>query len=269
MHSKSNTTNSKLIAQRRLNEPKQVSIVQCQPQKAVIGKRYKKDSQLVINYLASLTEDQVEEFDRRVTTDGKIELNLDDKQFELTKEDYQIDRKEKMVHVEDVVPNVIEPSFGIGRIMYCLFEHTFKQREDKARTFFSLPPEIAPLKCSILPLISNEQYYEIVDEIKSQLIKLNLSSKVDEGKESIGKRYSRTDELSIPFAITIDGQTLDEKSSGRPLSVTLRERDSMQQIRVSVDELPSIVLNLSVGNVKWNDLKEEKGLVNSRNDGDQ
>jgi glycyl-tRNA synthetase len=59
---------------------------------------------------------------------------------------------------EKYIPHVIEPSFGVGRILYCIFEHCFKVREaDAQRTFFAFPPGIAPLKCSLLPLLNRPE----------------------------------------------------------------------------------------------------------------
>lgn len=222
----------------------------------VIGKKYKKDGQALAVYLSSLNENEIVDLDAKVEQEKLIKINLEGKEFEIDKDTYQVKREEKMLHKVDIVPNVIEPSFGIGRIMYCLFEHTFKQREDKLRTYFSLPAEVAPLKCSILPLTGHEQFVPFVKQIKRELTKLNISSKVDESKESIGRRYSRTDELSIPYGITIDHDTLKDET------VTLRERDSTEQIRISLDELPLTVLNLSNGRLQWSELRNRKGLFN-------
>ena len=72
-------------------------------------------------------------------------------------------REQKKVHVEEIVPSVIEPSFGIGRIMYALLEHNFRVREnDDARRYFTLPPVIAPLKCSVLPLSGNAEFVPLI-----------------------------------------------------------------------------------------------------------
>ena len=75
---------------------------------------------------------------------------------------------QKNVHVEEFTPSVIEPSFGIGRIMYAIFEHTFRIRQnDEQRTYFALPPIIAPVKCSILPLIEKVT----VDPVGNKIIR--------------------------------------------------------------------------------------------------
>jgi len=99
---------------------------------------------------------------------------------------------------------------------------------DKKRTFLSLPPKIAPIKCSILPLISSEKFEATIHNLKTNLTKAGVSSKVDDTGNSIGKRYARTDELGIPFGITIDSETLENNT------VTLREILTTKQIRIPV-----------------------------------
>lgn len=72
----------------------------------------------------------------------------------------------KTLHVEEITPSVIEPSFGIGRIMYSLLEHRFQIREDdEQRSYFALPAYIAPLKCSVLPLSNNAEFTPFVKQI--------------------------------------------------------------------------------------------------------
>ncbi len=73
---------------------------------------------------------------------------------------------------EKYIPHVIEPSFGVGRVIYCIFEHCFKMREhDAQRTYFAFPPGIAPLKCSLLPLMSNADMNKKVQEISKSILK--------------------------------------------------------------------------------------------------
>ena len=78
------------------------------------------------------------------------------KEFVLTREMISFTTETKVTQEEKFVPHVIEPSFGIGRIIYCVFEHCFRQRaEDAKRVYFAFPPAVAPVKTSILPLVSN------------------------------------------------------------------------------------------------------------------
>jgi len=159
----------------------------------------------------------------------------------------QVKRGSKTEHVEEVVPGVIEPSFGVGRILYSLFEHNFKTREgDEQRTYFSLPPIVAPLKCSVLPLSGNSEFVPLVNKLSAALTRCDVSHKVDDSSGSIGKRYARTDEIAIPFGVTIDFDSLKE-----PHSATLRERDSMSQVRCPLEEIPQLVRDLSLGHITW------------------
>lgn len=84
----------------------------------------------------------------------------------LTKEMVEVKTTKKTLHVEEITPSVIEPSFGIGRIMYSLLEHRFQIRDgDEQRSYFSLPAFIAPLKCSVLPLSGNADFAPFVKKI--------------------------------------------------------------------------------------------------------
>ena len=84
----------------------------------------------------------------------------------LNKDMVDIKTTSKTVHVEEIVPSVIEPSFGIGRIMYSLLEHRFQMREgDDQRCYFSLPAVVAPLKCSVLPLSNNPDFVPFTKKI--------------------------------------------------------------------------------------------------------
>ena len=129
------------------------------------------------------------------------------------------------------MPHVIEPSFGIGRIMYTILEHNYKQRtQDKNRTYFSFPYTVAPYKCCILPLNESEEKFQpFIEKISEVLTDNGIFHIVDDASGSIGKRYCRNDESGVAYAITLDYKTFDDEC------VTLRERDSMQQIRINVN----------------------------------
>lgn len=95
--------------------------------------------------------------------------------------------------------------------MSALLEHCFKARDEK-RTYLCLKPKISPTKVSILPLQSDERFEPIIAEIRSLLKRRLVSCKVDDTGQSIGKRYSRTDEIGIPFGITVDYKTLEDRT---------------------------------------------------------
>lgn len=226
-HSKA--TGVKLVAEKRLPEPKTVEVVDAIANKQLIGKTFKKDAKAITDGLAALSLDDLNNANNELNETGSFSLTVAGKEISLTKEMLEIKPSTKTVHVEEITPSVVEPSFGIGRIMYSLLEHTFNQRNDEQRCFFSLPAVVAPLKCSVLPLSNHADFVPFTKKLSAALTEVDVSHKVDDSYGSIGRRYARTDEIAIPYGITIDFDTLKE-----PHTVTLRERDSMGQVRIAV-----------------------------------
>ncbi|CAF2499250.1 unnamed protein product [Rotaria sp. Silwood2] len=236
----------RLVAERPLAESKKIELSEVQAHANVIGKTFGKDTGVITQHLQKLSHD-----DARVLHDklekGDEKITIDGKEFSITRKMFTFRTFEKTVQVEEYVPSVIEPSFGIGRIMYAMWEHNFRIRpESEQRTYFTLPPLIAPYKCVILPLSGNEEFKPFVRDISALLTQGGISHKIDTSSGSIGRRYSRSDEIAIPFAITIDFDTLQQ-----PYTVTLRERDTFKQIRAKIDEMTNILQGLSIGTITW------------------
>ncbi|XP_028824218.1 glycine--tRNA ligase [Denticeps clupeoides] len=247
-------TKVSLAAEKPLKEPKVVNVVQFEPNKGAIGKAYKKDAKLAMEYLAICDECYITEQEKLLNENGEFTIETEGKTFKLTKDMVNVKRFQKTLHVEEVVPNVIEPSFGIGRIMYTIFEHTFRVREgDEQRTYFSFPATVAPYKCSVLPLSQNQEFMPFVRELSEALTKNGVSHKVDDSSGSIGRRYARTDEIGVAFGITIDFDTVNKS----PHTATLRDRDSMRQIRAEVNELPELVRDLANGISTWAEIENK------------
>lgn len=102
-----------------------------------------------------MKEEQKEAHLKEMEANSKIVVNANDKDIELPSDFLKFERQEKTVLEEKFSPHVIEPSFGLGRIVYCALEHCFKVREkDAQRTYLDFPALIAPVKCSLLPLMS-------------------------------------------------------------------------------------------------------------------
>ncbi|KFW12414.1 Glycine--tRNA ligase [Eurypyga helias] len=252
-----------LIAEKPLKEPisfqntpdyleKTVNIVQFEANKGAIGKAYKKDAKVVMEYLSMCDECYIAEMEQLLSEKGEFTVETEGKTFQLTKDMVTVKRFQKTLHVEEIIPNVIEPSFGIGRIMYTVFEHTFHIREgDEQRTFFSFPAVVAPFKCSVLPLSQNQEFMPFVKDLSEALTRNGISHKVDDSSGSIGRRYARTDEIGVAFGITIDFDTVNRT----PHTATLRDRDSMRQIRAEISELPAIIRDLANGYLTWADVE--------------
>jgi glycyl-tRNA synthetase len=116
-----------------------------------------------------------------------------------------------------------------------------------ARCYLSLPPTVAPIKVSVLPITSgaDEGIEKIISKVSEALGDAGISYKVDDSGQAIGRRYARTDEIGIPFGLTVDFK------SPKDNTVTLRERDSMEQIRLSFDDAVHVVHDLTVGRTTW------------------
>jgi glycyl-tRNA synthetase len=132
---------------------------------------------------------------------------------------------------EKVVPDVIEIAFGVDRPFFSLLDLAFFKREDAKRTVLSLPKNITPLQIGLLPLLKKDGLPEKALEIKKELEEKYRTYYDLSG--SIGKRYSRLDAIGVPYCITIDHQTLEDDT------ITIRERDTLKQIRIKKKELLS------------------------------
>ena len=132
---------------------------------------------------------------------------------------------------EKIVPVVIEPAGGLTRTLFALMCSTYDEEivNDTTRTLFRFNFEIAPVQIGILPLSKKDELIEVSDDIKQSLQKF-YRTEVDI-TQSIGKRYRRQDEIGTPYCVTIDFDSLED------LSVTIRNRDSMDQERIKIRDL--------------------------------
>lgn len=162
-----NATGIKLTAEKKLDAPKVVDITEAVPNKAAIGKSFKKDAKQICDKLAALAETEQNALQAALDQSGSYALTMDSgASVTLTKDMVQVKTTTKTLHVEEITPSVIEPSFGIGRIMYSLLEQRFHTRDgDEQRSYFALPAFVAPLKCSVLPLSSNAEFGPFVKQI--------------------------------------------------------------------------------------------------------
>ncbi len=140
---------------------------------------------------------------------------------------------EVMDNEEKVLPHVFEISMGIDRSLYTILEHSLYDDKENERTVLSLKPYLSPIHIGVLSLIKKDGLKEKTDEIYLQ-IKRKYDVFLDHSG-AIGRRYRRLDEIGAPFAITVDYQTLDDQT------VTLRKRDSMEQNRIKISEIDSIL----------------------------
>ena len=238
-----------LTAYEKYDEPRMEEKVVVTPNAKVMGKEFKKNAQLVKEKLMSLSEEDALALKADLEgpdASASVSLCTTGEAFKIVPEMVTIERVTKKESGRTFVPGVIEPSFGIGRILYSIFEHAFSCRsDDEAKVFFKFVPEIAPTKCTIFPLIPKGPILERTRALQKELSAAGLSTLMDTTGASIGKRYARTDEIGVPFACTVDPKSLEDDTA------TLRERDSMRQVRMSMSELPKVVSKLVEGSLTW------------------
>ena len=139
---------------------------------------------------------------------------------------------------EKIIPSVIEPAGGLTRTLFALLCSCYDEDEvnDTVRTLFRFDFNIAPIQIGILPLSKKDELIEVSNNIKT-LLQESYRTEIDI-TQSIGKRYRRQDEIGTPYCITVDFDSLDDNT------VTIRNRDSMEQERVEITDLLGFFTNI-------------------------
>jgi glycyl-tRNA synthetase len=229
-----------------------------------VMKAFKKAGKAVKEWLEKLPSEQLKGLVDEVTAkkEAKRAVELPDGPQELTflPEHLVTEIKKEKQTTTTFMPGVVEPSFGIDRILFASLEHAYYARPKDAsddgkqtRGVLSFPACVAPYKLTILPLEQRigkeEKYLEIMRLISGKVNSLGHTCTIDDSGATIGKRYSRNDELGIPFACTIDHDSLKDGP------VTLRERDSMVQILVPPVEVGPLLHDLCWGRRTWKEVQ--------------
>ena len=218
------TSSVDMYALRALEQPREVSMRKVVPKMNILGPRFGK--------LAGAIKEQLETLD--AATVKNIAVKIEGKSLDIPKECYEIVEVNEKQTSEKFVPHVIEPSYGIDRILYFILEHNYveEKKKDEEYTILKLNPLIAPIKTGVFPLISDEKLIRIAQRIDAELRTAGISTFYDESG-TIGRRYARMDEIGTPFCITIDHDSLNDNQ------VTVRDRNTTKQDRIGIQELVS------------------------------
>lgn len=247
-------TNTPMVATMKYDTPKEIEIAKVKFNRKALGMAFKKDARLVSGALDKLAENwkDFEPIAKALEADGRVDVDG----FEVTTDMLSWEQTTKKVHEIKFTPSVIEPSFGMGRILYSLLEHSFYVREnDEQRCVMKFNPRVAPQKAAVLPISSSPEFNVIVDGIASSLMEYDLATRVDKSTAALGRRYARSDEIGVPFAITVDFQTLSDDS------VTIRERDSMVQVRLPKKDVPHVIYDIVHSRTSWDDVTSKYPVV--------
>lgn len=246
-------TGINLEAEEQYDKPLIVEAPVLKLNKGIIGRTFKKTAKPLMEHLNGLSATELLKLQTSLKT-GSHEMKLcTGEEYTLTAEMASVVIETKKISVRKYIPSVIEPSFGVGRILYAIFDHAYFVREKRGEKqgILRLSSKIAPIKCSILPIGNNNEFKTTVDKVVREFVALNISTKVDLSGSSIGRKYARADEVGVPFAICIDFDTFKDHA------VTIRERDSLKQIRVSINEVATVVFKLVHGEQTWSEVYKQ------------
>jgi len=127
------------------------------------------------------------------------------------------------------IPHVVEPSYGLDRLVYILLENSYERVQK--RNIFHFPRELSPYQVAVFPLVTKDGIEEKAEEVRDLLIKEGFWVIYDT-RGSIGRRYARVDEIGVPLAVAVDYDTRDRNI------LTIRDRDTWEQVSLNVDDLP-------------------------------
>lgn len=176
-----------------------------------------------------------------VTIDGEI--------IHIPSDLYEIREEEIEVRGKDIRPHVIEPSFGIDRMLYAVLEHNYAEEDvdGEIRRIMRFPVLVAPIQVAVFPLMSRDGLDDVAQALTQELHKSRIMAEYDDSG-AIGRRYRRQDEIGTVFAITVDYETLENDT------VTIRERDSMKQVRVKKENISQLIRELINGSLTFSEL---------------
>ena len=224
-----NSSGVDMYAMRKYDEPKIVEINKIIPKMDKLGPLFKDKAGIIKKHL-----EKMEIKDTKKT----ISIVINNKTIEIPSDCYEIKKLKEKVFGEKFVPHVIEPSYGIDRILYFVLEHNYIETKKKEEdyTILKLCPLIAPIKVGVFPLVGNESLIKIAQEIDHNFRNADIITYYDESG-TIGRRYARMDEIGTPFCITIDHDTLKDNK------VTIRNRDTTKQERKKIEEIIPYIKN--------------------------
>ncbi|GFZ47268.1 AP-4-A synthetase, partial [Saitozyma sp. JCM 24511] len=239
-------TKAPLRVQQKLDEPRVVEKLVPTFDAKAFGMKFKKEAGMLKEFIFAMEKEQLQCVKDELAKGSSTVQAPDGNKYEISSDLLKIEPTTVTEHMREFIPNVIEPSFGIGRILYSLLEHSYWAREqDKARGVLSLPALVAPIKCLIVTISQDPALRSLIHDISRKMRKLGIASRVDDSSASIGKKYARNDELGTPFGCTVDFASLQKGT------MTLRERDSTAQLIGPIDTVISVVDELVKGTINW------------------
>lgn len=226
------------------NPEEHENLILSKPSEAFVMKTFKKDGKKLVDHFNGLSDDQ------KLNLAESTSVQLDGQTFEVN-QPLEFIRKLTKITTRAFVPEVIEPSFGVDRLLFSILEHVYRVREGEDKNVLSIPACITPYTCVILPLdqriTRNPRFDLMIADLRRDFSARQINFSIDKSTATIGKRYARNDEAGTAFAVTFDFESMEDEVP----SVTLRERDSCEQERYYLSSLAEVVYDLVHGRASW------------------
>ena len=221
---------------RRFDEPREMEVDKVKAKHKALGPEFKGKAKDIAAAMETKTPADVRDGKLTVSVDGE-DIVLDDRFFEVVK-------VTEKVAGDRVIPHVIEPSHGLDRIFYTVLEHAYAHDDKEDYTVMRLRPEVAPIKVGVFPLMEKDGLDDLARSIYEGVHSHRVEAYYD-GAGTIGKRYARMDEVGTPWCITVDYDSLPGGQFEG--TVTLRDRDSKDQKRIAIADVPAVIDRLISG----------------------
>jgi glycyl-tRNA synthetase len=216
---------SDLTVYKEYEKPMEIEQVIVKPVMAKLGPAFRKEASEVAELLSKADP-------KAVSSSMKKNGYFLAGEYKVLPEHIEIACQKLVIRGKRFIPHVVEPSFGSDRLFYVALEYAYNLKEE--RVVMSFPRSIAPIDLGVYPLMSKDGLVEKATQVRKLLTEEGFTVEFDE-TGSIGRRYARADEAGIPLGITIDYETLKDDT------VTIRDRDSWQQVRSKVKELSQLL----------------------------
>jgi glycyl-tRNA synthetase len=214
-----------LTAFERFDEAKEVEQEIVKPKFDALGPLFKGKARAVAEAIGRLSPDATKGKD-------KVFVVVDGEKITIPSSCFEIETRKEKVSGRKLVPHVIEPSYGVDRILYSVLDHAFRKKDDYIT--LGLRGVVAPVKAGVFPLMAKDGLDTIATELFGALTSAGLDVYYDDSG-SIGRRYARMDEIGTPCCVTVDYDTISDGT------VTIRERDSTEQVRIQKELVPKAV----------------------------
>lgn len=217
-------------------------VLRIRPEKSAIHEDFGESERLVSQLI---NESNPEELNGIIERGGVAILSRGATSFKITGRHVRFSQEEVEEKGHRVIPYVVEPSFGVDRILYATCEYAMTERE--GRTIMRFPLDVVPIQLAVFPLVAKDRLPEKAKILGSLLRGEGFTVEYDEAG-SIGRRYARADESGIPIGVTVDYQILEEDT------VTLRSRDTWDQVRSEIEGLPELLRQYFMKKIMFEDM---------------